>query len=280
MMQTIEELRAHLDEQLEFLRLSSKSYDSGFTGEAKRMATTIRVLVHDTPKSISLLKQLNLKNGKFFSTSIKESTLGSGQQRVGSYAGLVGVFVGRNVSSYVPYLDETPSGITGYIDFDNYWNETIFIDNKGNKFSRKDIVLSVADQDGGSHVDPILDKKYANLSRQNSMGWMSGDDQGHWVSVKGVELAAIRQIAHELLRTLVPTYPQQKKLNNNSNGFIVGGMGVVLRGSPNLKVATEADCNVPTTIKSKLRTAEGEKIGRNDSCPCGSGKKYKNCCGK
>ena len=22
------------------------------------------------------------------------------------------------------------------------------------------------------------------------------------------------------------------------------------------------------------------KIGRNDPCPCGSGKKYKNCCGK
>ncbi|MDQ5904188.1 MAG: uncharacterized protein QG672_1781 [Pseudomonadota bacterium] len=25
---------------------------------------------------------------------------------------------------------------------------------------------------------------------------------------------------------------------------------------------------------------EGEKVGRNDSCPCGSGKKYKQCCGK
>jgi preprotein translocase subunit SecA len=25
---------------------------------------------------------------------------------------------------------------------------------------------------------------------------------------------------------------------------------------------------------------DGEKIGRNDPCPCGSGKKYKNCCGK
>ena len=25
---------------------------------------------------------------------------------------------------------------------------------------------------------------------------------------------------------------------------------------------------------------EGPKIGRNDPCPCGSGKKYKNCCGK
>ena len=24
---------------------------------------------------------------------------------------------------------------------------------------------------------------------------------------------------------------------------------------------------------------EAEKIGRNDPCPCGSGKKYKKCCG-
>jgi preprotein translocase subunit SecA len=24
----------------------------------------------------------------------------------------------------------------------------------------------------------------------------------------------------------------------------------------------------------------GEKIGRNDPCPCGSGKKYKKCCGR
>jgi preprotein translocase subunit SecA len=24
----------------------------------------------------------------------------------------------------------------------------------------------------------------------------------------------------------------------------------------------------------------GPKVGRNDPCPCGSGKKFKNCCGK
>ena len=30
-----------------------------------------------------------------------------------------------------------------------------------------------------------------------------------------------------------------------------------------------------TTIKR-----EGVKVGRNDPCPCGSGKKYKNCCGR
>ena len=31
--------------------------------------------------------------------------------------------------------------------------------------------------------------------------------------------------------------------------------------------------------KSKT-VVKGPKVGRNDPCPCGSGKKYKNCCGK
>lgn len=32
--------------------------------------------------------------------------------------------------------------------------------------------------------------------------------------------------------------------------------------------------------KKKPVKADGSKVGRNDPCPCGSGKKYKNCCGK
>lgn len=32
---------------------------------------------------------------------------------------------------------------------------------------------------------------------------------------------------------------------------------------------------ITTTVKR-----EGRKIGRNELCPCGSGKKYKNCCGR
>ena len=32
--------------------------------------------------------------------------------------------------------------------------------------------------------------------------------------------------------------------------------------------------------KSGTIRREGKKIGRNDPCPCGSGKKYKQCCGK
>ena len=32
--------------------------------------------------------------------------------------------------------------------------------------------------------------------------------------------------------------------------------------------------------ENKTVVNEGPKVGRNDPCPCGSGKKYKNCCGK
>ena len=31
---------------------------------------------------------------------------------------------------------------------------------------------------------------------------------------------------------------------------------------------------------SKTPFRSEKKVGRNDPCPCGSGKKYKNCCGK
>ncbi len=62
--QTDQDLRNHLCEQLRFLRASAASFDEGVEGEAKRLAATIRLLVHDAKKSKSksLLHQLNLKH--------------------------------------------------------------------------------------------------------------------------------------------------------------------------------------------------------------------------
>jgi preprotein translocase subunit SecA len=42
-----------------------------------------------------------------------------------------------------------------------------------------------------------------------------------------------------------------------------------------------AGAKVPDRARSKQETVrrEGPKVQRNDPCPCGSGKKYKNCCG-
>ena len=39
--------------------------------------------------------------------------------------------------------------------------------------------------------------------------------------------------------------------------------------------------NVPKADRPQGTIKHTEKqVGRNDACPCGSGKKYKNCCGK
>ena len=44
--------------------------------------------------------------------------------------------------------------------------------------------------------------------------------------------------------------------------------------------ASHGDDTSPAESNKKARNADGKKVGRNDPCPCGSGKKYKNCCGR
>ena len=57
------------------------------------------------------------------------------------------------------------------------------------------------------------------------------------------------------------------------------------------KVQTEIEKQAEQAIEASGKTEDSEpkkkepvknenKVGRNDPCPCGSGKKYKNCCGK
>ena len=54
--------------------------------------------------------------------------------------------------------------------------------------------------------------------------------------------------------------------------------GASLEGLPK-ETGNDMAKNVQTGPKTPIIN-EGPKVGRNDLCPCGSGKKYKNCCGK
>ena len=45
------------------------------------------------------------------------------------------------------------------------------------------------------------------------------------------------------------------------------------------QVAKPMDTGGDGTLKTQPKRSSG-KVGRNDPCPCGSGKKYKHCCGK
>ena len=54
--------------------------------------------------------------------------------------------------------------------------------------------------------------------------------------------------------------------------------GATSGGGPEY-MSQENDYNDPSDIKQEPIKAE-PKIGRNEPCPCGSGKKFKNCHGK
>ena len=44
--------------------------------------------------------------------------------------------------------------------------------------------------------------------------------------------------------------------------------------NPKIKVESQQEKSTQTIVR------ESKKIGRNEPCHCGSGKKYKQCCGK
>jgi hypothetical protein len=265
-----DELENDLASQLKLLCVLAEQYDKGDVIVGKSMATSIRILVHDTNNSHSLLGQLGLKNNNFLDTAspVIEDVPGK-MQRVGSFCGLVGVSSGtKNGQTYVPYLDETPGGSFGFVSFDEFWNRTIFIDTNRNSFTRKEIVLAIAHQDGGAHVDPDIEEKYKELSRNNSLGWVTSSDGQIWSNSQGSELAAVRQIAHEILRSFMTGYPKKKMVTAGA-GLIMGGINILLGGTT----------DVVQKIISTNNSRKG-KVGRNEKCPCGSNEKYKRCHGK
>jgi preprotein translocase subunit SecA len=70
----------------------------------------------------------------------------------------------------------------------------------------------------------------------------------------------------------------QKTIHQEASSFGSGKAPPAPDGKNPSDVVTEATDAVAKAKAKPLRT--GPKVGRNDPCPCGSGKKYKHCCGK
>lgn len=246
------DLKKHLDEQLHFIELSCESFDSGFESESKRIAVSIRILLHDTNSSHSLLKQLNMKKINFYDSAIEYN-----ERSQAPHHGLIWLATAPPKNRYVAMMDGTPSKFIRKVNFDEWWNKVVLVDVSKNRLSRKDLILIATNQDGGAHIDPKLNKIYANIARENSIGWKYHTPNGD-TNIEGPERASIRQIAHEILKTLRPGY--EKKLDIKAGVFVTGLQIGSVEDFPNIR--------------------SHHKVGRNDRCPCGSGKKYKYCHGR
>ena len=72
----------------------------------------------------------------------------------------------------------------------------------------------------------------------------------------------------------------QQTLHQSTSAF--GGAGGTSTGSSGASQSKPSDVvsEAAAAVEKAKPVRTGPKVGRNDPCPCGSGKKYKHCCGK
>lgn len=216
------ELAQHLKTQLRFLEVSSLAFDRGEEDEAKRMATHIRVLFHNTRSSRSLISQLNMDRISFLDTAgeIRPDTLFPSLS-------LVNIVQDTSGSHYRAKLGDTR--FQQWVPFQDWWNKVVFA-SASHKMTRKTLILNMADTDGGAHVDPQLNSEYASLVKKDALGWYeidpsfdgnmteldqlmlqrSGNDEQHNQAsvhpaikiLHSAEKHAVRQIAYEAVSTI------------------------------------------------------------------------------
>jgi hypothetical protein len=243
----IQDYKAHLYEQLDFLRSSMAAYDAGKSHEAKRLSVPIRTLVHNTRSTTSLLRHLNVQERLgWIDRGPPEPPARGTVISFGLCVVRMRFDIGQSL--YEPaLLRPAPDRLHPPVAFEDWWGRTILRDQQGNGFSRADLVLSLANQDGGAHIDAALNEKYRQLTRENSIGFMQGENRP---IANSIVHASVRHIAGELIETI------ESALGWN------GTHATVANPICSLPLGAEVDA------------------ARNDPCPCGSGRKFKQCFGQ
>lgn len=197
----------HLVEQLSFLDASCAAYDAGAKAEAKRLAATVRVLLHDTAASTSLLKHLDVKERIGWADGIVHDHLKMliEEQSKGNYMAMsllttikmgAGFLENHDLVHYVPTFEIQPLG-ERMAPFDYWWTAVRLTDLNENALSRKQIVLWISNKDGGAHIDQ-LPMGYRAITRESSMGTKLSNLKGKKPADDSPLPACMRQIAEEV----------------------------------------------------------------------------------
>jgi hypothetical protein len=207
----------HLARQLTFLAHSCQLYDQGARDEAIRIATVARVLFHHThhPKtssrgSRSLLHQLGATDMHLLSTCPRNP---GGGWLPGFELNLAVITISppQGDLNRGPTVEMTPK-LGNHVDpedarllpFADWWDGEIVCDfisgGQPVRLSRKDIVCIAANQDGGAHVDPQLDREYQALERGAEL-IITDPREPNPIPLRNAHLATLRQIGYEILNS-------------------------------------------------------------------------------
>ena len=111
-----------------------------------------------------------------------------------------------------------------------------------------------------------------NLWREHLTAMESMRQQAGWQSLRQIRpVDAYKNEGYKQFQVLLSTIQHDVV-------HTIYHVGIV-RKEARQKAPAMAQAETGGSKKKRLK-AGGKKIGRNDPCPCGSGKKYKYCCGR
>jgi hypothetical protein len=205
------DFRTQLKRQIKFITNSCQLYDQGCVEEAVRIAAVLRVLFHDSNRSVSLLTHLRSNSITLLSTAapFDEDPILPNLYLVQEVAKLI---MGADISGddmrcvCEPLL--ASSLRNDIIPFDVWWDTELVIEHKQPKTSmtRKKLVLTAANQDGGAHVDEKLDDTYDYVKRGSGVE-ITLNFKPEWkrppltLPYENVHFASLRQIAYEVTQS-------------------------------------------------------------------------------
>jgi len=128
-----------------------------------------------------------------------------------AHSGLVVLKMTSGVGiEWVPRKDVPPPpyAMPHDVPFQAWWRTENTSDSEGTMWSRQRMVLSIANKEGGAHIDPTQPLDIRAIEEENSMGWTYQDpivkDQP---ASNGPLLPSIRQIAYELELSITKYFP-------------------------------------------------------------------------
>ena len=130
------------------------------------------------------------------------------------------------------------------------------------------VMLKVVDEKWMNHIDSMDELK-------NGIGLRAYGQQDPVVKyrIEGMEMfeEMISDIQTDVTKILLHIRQQTEAKRQETVKITGAALEAIHSVDGGAKIGTDVD----RTVRN-----DGPKVGRNDPCPCGSGKKYKNCCGK
>ncbi len=185
------DFREQLRRQISFLGSSSNAFDAGHIEEALRIAVSLRVLIHDTPNSTSLLTHLDIKNGAKLLSTFEPI-----KQEPGLLVASIPIWVDSTGNRTPPLGD---SYFKEFISIKAWWGQVVMTGN--NSLSRQDIILAAANQDGGAHVAAEPGRKTQELIRGVGTHTTRVGDVVQRRVLHNHHFYLIRQFAYEVLES-------------------------------------------------------------------------------